>query len=71
VETAAALRDVGFSVQTHLRGDRQPVAGISSFVSEYPAQLVVLGLGRHGLGIGRGLWRRHALPILYLDARGG
>jgi hypothetical protein len=71
VGTGTALREAGFDVRAHLRGGRHPATALSTLLAERPASLVVLGLGRHGLGIGRDLWRRHALPILYLDARHG
>lgn len=69
VDTAAALRDARFTVTTHLREARQPAGPILTEISRTAPDMFVLGLGRHGEGIGRDVLREIRLPILYVNAR--
>lgn len=69
VETAAALRRAGFTVSTHLREARDPAEALRAVIAEADPALVVLGLGKHGAGIGQRLLREVSVPILYVAAR--
>lgn len=69
VDAAEELRAAGFTVTTHLREARHPAEAIDAVVSRMSPVLLVLGLGRHGAGIGRDILRRARVPILYVDAR--
>jgi hypothetical protein len=69
VDMPAELRAAGYDVTTHLRMSRQPSEGIAAFVIQREAACVVLGLGRHGAGIGRNVIRQPRIPVLYVDAR--
>jgi hypothetical protein len=70
VDRAEELRAVGFAVSTYLRMSRNPEDAIVAFARGRRPLLGVLGLGRHGAGIGRVLMRETALPTLYLSVRG-
>jgi hypothetical protein len=69
IDTAQALRDAGFVVSTHLRQDKHPGVALRAFVSEAAPALIVVGLHRHGEGIGTLLLRDTARPVLFVDAR--
>lgn len=69
VGTADALSAAGFTVSTHLREDRDPAGPLADLVERHDADLFVLGLGRHGAGIGRRLLERVRVPVLYVRAR--
>ena len=70
VERAAELRASGFRVTTHLRMNRNPAEAIARYLQQRPAELLILGLGRHGAGIGRDVMRSDPLPLLFVNARG-
>ena len=69
VGTADALRQAGFDVSTHLREARDPADALRAVISEACPVLVVLGLGKHGAGIGQRLAREVQVPMLYVAAR--
>jgi hypothetical protein len=69
IGTADALEEAGFSVSTHLREDRDPAGPLAELIEYYRPDLFVLGLGRHGPGIGRRLLERVRVPVLYVQAR--
>jgi hypothetical protein len=69
VETANGLRQAGFNVSTHLREARDPAEALRAIIDEARPALVVLGLGKHGAGIGQRLLREVSVPILYVAAR--
>lgn len=69
VDTANELRRAGFQVTTHLREHRDPALPIGEFCKTTGADLLVLGLGRHGAGIGRRLSQLLSIPQLFLKAR--
>lgn len=69
VDTATELRAAGFSVSTHLREARDPAEALAGVIAEAQPALVVLGLGRHGAGIGSRLLHDVPVPILYVAAR--
>lgn len=69
VETASTLREFGFSVSTHLREARDPAEALAGVIDEARPALVVLGLGKHGAGIGSRLLQEARVPILYVAAR--
>jgi hypothetical protein len=70
IDCAAQLRDGGFNVTTHLRENRETLAALSTAAHRHSPALVVLGRGRHGMGLGRALLREQRLPVLYVAARG-
>ena len=70
IERASELREAGFRVTTHLRLARHPADAIVAHLQDRPVQLFVLGLGRHGAGIGRDVMRANPLPLLFVNARG-
>lgn len=70
LERAGELRASGFQVTSHLRMNRSPADAIIMYLRERPAQLLVLGLGRHGAGIGRDAMHSWPLPLLFVNARG-
>jgi hypothetical protein len=69
IGTAEDLTAAGFNVSTHLREDRDPAVALAGFIERHNPDLFVLGLGRHGAGIGRRLLERVRLPLLYVRAR--
>jgi hypothetical protein len=69
VTTADALQAAGFQVSAHLRHDRQPVEALKRYVASKPPALIVVGLHRHGEGIGRVLMRATGRPVLFVEAR--
>lgn len=69
IDRAAELRAAGFVVSTHLRIARHPAEALVAQLEARTSTMLVLGLGRHGAGIGREVLRRSPLPILYVDAR--
>ena len=69
VETARVLRAAGFEVSTHLREDRDPANVLARLVDEQRPDLFVLGLGRHGAGIGKRVLDEVSVPVLYVKAR--
>jgi hypothetical protein len=69
IDTADALRRAGFAVSTHLREHHQPAVALLQEIERERPALVLLGLGRHGAGIGRDLLREARIPVLYVDAR--
>lgn len=69
IQRATELREAGFVVTTHLRLNRRPSAALAAEVERLAPSLIVLGLGRHGAGIGRDLWRAESTPILFVNAR--
>jgi nucleotide-binding universal stress UspA family protein len=70
VDTADQLRLARFRVVTHLRENRSPAQEVAELARELRPALVVLGLGRHGAGIGAELLRDAGLPVLFVRARG-
>lgn len=69
VTAAERLRGEGAEVHTHLRFDRHPADALLRFLAGRECALLVLGLGRHGAGIGERILERRAIPILYVDSR--
>ncbi|CAN5784443.1 hypothetical protein BH23CHL2_BH23CHL2_29140 [soil metagenome] len=71
VDTARALRLAGFDVSTHLREDRDPAGPLAATIRRQQPDLFVLGLGRHGAGIGRRVLEADgvSIPVLYVRAR--
>jgi hypothetical protein len=70
LDCAAQLRAGGFNVATHLRENRATLEALTVATQRYTPALVVLGRGRHGVGLGRSLLREQQLPVLYVAARG-
>jgi hypothetical protein len=69
VGTPGDLRRLGFSVTTHLRESRDPAVSIAEFIAQHDVAMFVLGLGRHGAGIGRHVLERVRIPTLFVRAR--
>lgn len=69
VNTANDLRRSGFDVSSHLREDRNPAKPIIAMIQSLGPKLLVLGLGRHGAGIGRRILARERIPMLFVKAR--
>jgi len=69
VDTSTALRRAGFEVSTHLREDRDPAGPLAEAIQQQRPDLFVLGLGRHGAGIGRRVLEEASIPVLYVRAR--
>ena len=69
VDTAGGLRAAGFDVSTHLREDRDPSRPLAETIARQGPDLFVLGLGRHGAGIGRRVLEATRIPMLYVRAR--
>jgi hypothetical protein len=69
IDTAQALRDAGFSVHAHLRENRHPSAALLKEIEQLAPAMAVLGLGKHGAGIGRDILRETRIPVLYVAAR--
>jgi hypothetical protein len=70
IDCAAQLRDGGFNVTTHLRENRETIDALTAAALRFKPAVVVLGRGRHGIGLGRTLLRAQRLPVLYVAARG-
>jgi hypothetical protein len=69
IDTATDLRMAGFNVSTHLREARDPAEALAGVIIEAQPALLVLGLGKHGAGIGSRLRHDTPVPILYVRAR--
>lgn len=69
IDTSGALREAGFRVTTVLCEGRYPGREIAEEVRRSDAQLVMLGRGRHGIGIGRDVLEVCRVPLLYVSAR--
>lgn len=69
VDTSAALRRTGYEVSTHLREDRDPAGPLARAIRQQRPDLFVLGLGRHGAGIGRRVLDEVLVSVLYVRAR--
>ncbi|MEZ4522905.1 MAG: hypothetical protein R3A46_14895 [Thermomicrobiales bacterium] len=68
-DTAQELRQARFEVSTHLREDRDPAVPLAKAIREQHPNLFVLGLGRHGSGIGRRVLEEVRIPVLFVRAR--
>ena len=69
IDTAGELRAAGFEVSTHLREDRDPARPLAETIQRQQPDLFVLGLGRHGAGIGRKVLETARIPVLFVRAR--
>jgi hypothetical protein len=69
INTRNALMRLGFHVSSHLREDRNPARPIIEMCQKVNPQLLVLGLGRHGAGIGRHVLEEERIPTLFVKAR--
>jgi hypothetical protein len=69
IDRAEELRSGEFQVATHLREDRETLHALRAAAERLAPELVVLGHGRHGLGLGRALLAERRLPVLYVAAR--
>lgn len=69
IDTASALRQAGFYVSTHLREDRDPARPLAATIRDQNPDLFILGLGRHGAGIGRRVLEEVRIPVLFVRAR--
>jgi hypothetical protein len=69
IDRADELRAAGFTVTTHLRMARDPADAIVPLAVDLRPGLVILGLGRHGAGIGETVMRDTQLPVLFVASR--
>ncbi len=69
IDSANALRDSGYEVSTHLREGRDPAQILADTIRRQQPDLFILGLGRHGAGIGRRVLEEARVPVLFVNAR--
>lgn len=69
VSTAERLESVGFSVSTHLRNHREPAVALHRVILQAEPALAIMGLGKHGAGIGHQLQQLVPVPVLYVSSR--
>jgi nucleotide-binding universal stress UspA family protein len=69
IDSANALRESGFEVSTHLREGRDPAQILADTIRRQQPDLFILGLGRHGAGIGRRVLEEARVPVLFVNAR--
>jgi hypothetical protein len=69
IDTARQLEENGFTVSTHLRNNKDPASALFEVVTEARPNLVILGLGRHGGGIGQRLQQHVPVPVLFVSSR--
>ena len=69
INTGNELLIAGFSVSTHLREDRDPARPLVEMIRSQRPNLLILGLGRHGAGIGRHILEVERIPELFVKAR--
>ena len=69
INTGNELLLAGFSVSSHLREDRDPAKPLVEMIGRRRPKMLILGLGRHGAGIGRHVLEDARVPELFVKAR--